>query len=229
MNRTDQSPRWPVRLAGCLLVVAFPAAIYGQAQMEAQANESAQQALKTYTTRFIKPDNVSKFGFKSVDEAGGARLGAPLPVLLLTLSDLKAYKTGATARQMAKDAKALWYPVLVGNEVRAKLEMVQKDSRWVPGEFGGAKTAAHLGTVTRDLTQKLSALNLGSVQRQSLVRVPALNVAFLLLETASGEHMIAATTGMQKLGLEPGRVYPAAEVLTHLSDFAQKVDDKKLM
>ncbi len=229
MKNASPASRGHLLPIGCLLIVLFPDSMQPQPQVATQIVESAGQALKTYTSGYLKPDNYARFGFRSLEEAARARLGNPLPIALITLNDLKAYKPGTGARQLLKDARALWFPVMVGDEVRAKLEMVQKDSRWTAGEFGGARTAPNVGRAAAGLTDRLAAMNIKAVEKLSLVRVPALNAAFLLVESPSGEHMVPATTGVQKFGLEEGRIYTAGEVLIRLSEFAQKVDEKKVM
>lgn len=188
----------------------------------------ARQALKTYTERFADEKNASRFGFRSASEAAGASLGEPLPVALLTLADLKQYGAGATARSMVKDAQTLWFPVMVGNEVRAKLEMVRRNGNWSPGEFGSARTAARIGTVRSELPERMGRMNL-KAESITLVRVPALNAAFLLIQSPSGEYMTPAAGGTGKYGLETGTLYRSSEVLATLSKVAAEVDPKKVM
>jgi hypothetical protein len=214
---------------GGLLTASLLSAMQPQRETVAQITESAQQALKTYTSQFVTRENATRFGFRSPEEASRARLGTPLPVALISLTDLKAFKRGAGTKQLLTDTRAFWYPVMVGDEVRAKLEMTQKDSRWIAGEFGATRTATDVGKAEVGLADRLKAMKIEPTERLTLVRVPSLNATLLLAESPSGEYLVPVSASVQKFGLEGARVYPAEEVLERLSEFAQGVDAKKVM
>lgn len=188
----------------------------------------AQEALKVYTTKLVNDRNYGSLGFRSLGEARAATLGSPQPVMLIGLTDLKGYSPGAPPKGLLRDARALWFPVLVGGQTRTKLEMVQVGSRWVAGEFGSAQSAQQMARVMAELPEKLAAARIKPPGTFTLVKVPALMAIFIYLDTESGEYLAPAMLYPERLGLEQGRLYPAQELLLKLKEAAKDIDEKKV-
>jgi hypothetical protein len=214
-------------LCGCILLLGLVSD-----HLAAQTSEmivmrtSGEQAFENYRANFVDPENYADYGFRTYDEVARATLGTPLPITFITLPDLRAFLDGTKVRLVLKDAEKAWFPVIVDGEVRAKLELVRRDSTWTPGEFGTAKTAAAFGRATAGLTAKLETASVAQPRDISLVRIPALNCMFILIESQSGEFLVPVTAGSQ-FQLVDGTLYPAQDVMPKLRDYANAVVDPK--
>jgi len=184
--------------------------------------ELAQKALRTYTTRLVNDRNYASLGFRSLGEANAATLGSPQTVTLIGLADLKGYTPGTPAKAVLRDARAVWFPVLVGGQTRTKLEMVQSGGRWVPGEFGAAQTAQQIGRVVSELPNKLAAARIKLPEKLVLVKVPSLMATFIYVDSESGEFLVPAMLSPERLAVEQGRPYPAQELLLKLKEAAKR-------
>jgi hypothetical protein len=217
-------------LGGLICSLIFLAQVtYSQEALSVNALEYAQKALDGYVKNIINESNASTFGFKNIKEAQAARLGKPLSVMIIGLRDLKNYKAGTGAKQILIDAKTLWFPVVVDSETRCKLEIIEKNGKWIAGEFGRVKSAAVIMSVQIQLPKLLESQGIKEPFKEILVRIPSLYAEFVYVVSSKGEFLIPAMLQSERYGLENGQVYEADEVLIKLKEIAQKIDENKVM
>ena len=215
-------------VVGMLIVSLATVAADAQALSVREQMGKAQTALSRYVADALTERNAGRYGFRSLQEAKGARVGEPLPVMLIGLSSLKEYKPEAGVGPMLIDAKTLWYPVLAGGETRTKLEMIMKDDALVPGEFGGIKSPERISSARKLLPGLIERGAIRDAKKTTLVKIPALAAEFLYLETGQGDYFLPAMVNPERFGLDEGKVYPAADILSRLRDIAKDIDPKKV-
>ena len=215
-------------LAALVLLSSFAFSQARRTRYAAERNE-AQESLQMYVLQMLNKENVARFNFKSLDEARSATVGDPYSVSYIALDALQEYRAGTTARSIMKDAKKLWFPVLVGGEVRTKIEMVQRDGKWIGGEFGGTKSVQIISRVEQQLPGLFESEGLTEPFDTKMVMLPALYAVFFYEEDERGEYMVAAMAQPKRFGLRNGQIYEAEELLMRLKEHAVKIDPKKTM
>jgi len=191
--------------------------------------EMARATLSRYVADFLTEKNVSRYGFRSLQEAQSSRLGEPLSVMVVGLSSLKEYREGSKTSSMLIDARTLWYPVLVNEETRTKLEMIVKDSILVPGEFGGIRAPERIAAARKMLPRLIERGALQNLKKTWLVKIPVLGADFLYLETGQGDYFLPAMENPERLKLEGEKLYRADELFLLLQGIAKEIDPKKVM
>jgi hypothetical protein len=180
----------------------------------------ATQSLRQLTGQVLTSESATRFGFKSLDEAREARVGAPLKVLNIGLASLRKYAPGGGLRSVASESAAVWFPVLVGEQVRSKLELLRKpDGTWATGEFGRPHLAAEVAKAAGVVARKADA------PPPQVVKVPALNLVLVHVVGEAGELLVPAVGGF---GLTTGTAYPADEALKKLAAAAATADDRQV-
>lgn len=211
-------------LVSLLLCPAF-----AQEKISSIKMEAANKALSNYVHQFLSDQNAGRYGFRSLDEARAARLGEPLKIMFIGLKTLKDYSQGMPAASLFINTKTLWFPVLVGQETRAKLEIVEKDGLITPGEFGAVKTTEKIESARRILPRLIKTGDLRDVKTATLIKVPSISAEFLYVESADGEFFVPAMINPERLGLTDEKLYSAAELLSRLHEIAKKIDPNKVM
>ncbi len=212
-------------------LVMLSSSTFSQAQRARYAAErdEAQRTLQMYVQHMLNKENVARFNFKSLEEARSATVGDPYSVSYIALDALREYRAGRPARSVMRDAKKLWFPVLVGDEVRTKMEMVQRDGKWIGGEFGGTKSVQIISRVDQQLPRLFESRGLAEPFDTKMVVFPALFAVFFYEEDDRGEYMVAAMTQPERFGLSNGQVYEAEELLMRLKEQTAKIDPEKVM
>lgn len=211
------------------LIALSPKIIYSQEMIQKPVLEFAQKSLEGYVNNVLSEKNFAKFNFKTLGEAKMARLGTPYKVMYIGLSPLKAYKAGTGLRPILTDAKTLWFPVMVEGKVRTKLEIVEKEGKWIAGEFGGIRVVREIAIVRDQVPSLLESKGLREPYEVILVKIPALYAVFFYVESSRGEYLIPAMAQPQRYKLQNGKMYAADEVLSKLRDIAKEIDEKKVL
>jgi len=193
-----------------------------------ESHQFADSSLRTYVANVLREDNATRFGFKNLEEAKKAQVGEPLPILFIGLKELKAYRAGVGAGAVLSNARALWFPVTVDGQVRAKLEVAEVNGKWVAGEFGRPKSAQALMRVYGEVPKLLNEAQVPKEGQLALVRVPVLGVEAFYATGSKGDHFIVAITYGAIPEVKVGKVYPADELLGHLSRFAQTIREDEV-
>lgn len=212
-----------------LFVLLTPGIVFSQASVSKQVLESSQKALADYITHFIRKDNLKSFGFESIEGSRAARLGNPYPVMIIGLRDLTEYKAGTSTRLLLIDSKTLWFPVNVEGRPRTKLEMVEKEGKWIPGEFGGTKTVEPVTMGLNQLPKLMESKGIHPPYRIMLVKIPALYATFLYREGPEGEFLIPTMVQPERFDLMNSQIYNSEEVLSKLREYAKRIDPDKVM
>jgi len=217
-----------VLLSTLILALFFSGeGIYSQekAIKEKQVRDFAQTSLEGYIKNVLTKENIGKFGFGSLDETKTARVGGPLPVRIIELKELKAYKSGASVNTLPADVDSTWFPVLAGNEVRAELRILRIGGKLTSGDFGRTIEAQRLAAVREKMPEILQSKQISEPNAVTILEVPELKAILLFVEAAQGEFLIPAMALPQRYELNNGEVYPADKVLSRLREFAEKIPE----
>lgn len=199
-----------------------------QGEALAQAREFAGRALRNYVTAAVTEKNAGRLGFKTAAEAQAASLGDPISVALIGLNDLKAFERGTKVGSMLRDARTLWFPVLLNGEVRSKLEISEVNGQWLAGEFGRPELARTVNGVREGLPKILEVVKARSSGPPMLVRIPVLHVDLFYETGPEGGFLVPAGAGGLPDGVEVGKAYPAEELLARFAGLAQGLSAKTI-
>jgi len=134
----------------------------------------ALRALETFAN-IVNENNFMRMGFKSVEEAKTAQLGAPFQEFSIELGKLKTYEPGANPNQLLDGGNIAYYPVNVQSETRSSIMLVKEKDQWKAVSYGSANLIK-LFTSTRSRLQTSSNLPISSF---FVVRIPAMNIYFV--------------------------------------------------
>ncbi|WP_394826519.1 hypothetical protein [Pendulispora albinea] len=147
----------------------------------------------------------------------GARVGDGVPMRMVRLDALRAYRPGDDPRGLLVDRGAFMYPVTVGGDPRTSVVMALRDGQWVPSRFGGVHSIKALHATQRELAAARPLKNL------VLVDVPALHAKFLGRDE-EGELVLTPLQDIDDTKLLAGRSEKAADVFEALVPLAREVD-----
>ncbi len=181
--------------------------------------------LEKFLAKAISEKNFQDFGFRDFKEVQAARLGDPYPVKFIGLKELKANKGGTGARTLMSDSKQLWFPVMVGGEVRSQFVVREKGGKLMASQFGKDKTAQTISLVQKQMPAVLETKNIKAPYKTSLLEVPALMATFFYVESPQGDFLVPAMAQPGRYKLENGQLYPADEVLSKLREYAKEIDE----
>ncbi len=177
---------------------------------------AAAESLKTLV-HLVTPQKT--LGFASADEAASASLAAPLPMLMVRLDDLQAYRAGDDPRPLLKDEGSVLYPVAVGGEVRSSVVVRKINGEWKGTQFGRANLAkfAHEGRT------RVAAARGVATAGVSFVEIPAI-AARMLGHEENGVPMLTALLDLPGTDVRAGSTLPAADVFAKLQPVAARTD-----
>ena len=194
---------------------APPQALAGGAPTHAAAASASLKTLAHLVTQ------EKTLGFRSPSEAASASLVEPLPMLMVALDDLRAYRAGDDPRPLLKSEGSFLYPVTVGGEVRSSMVVRKVKGEWKATQFGRANLAkfAHEGRSQVSVARGVAASGV------SLVEIPTMS-ARLLEEDENGVPMLTALLDVPGTDLRAGMTVPAADVFAKLQPLAARNDGK---
>jgi hypothetical protein len=158
-------------------------------------------------------------GFASAREAESASLVAPLPMWMVGLNDLRAYRAGDDPRPLLKDEGSFLYPVTAGGDVRSAMVVRKVNGEWKATQFGRASLArfAHEGR------RRVSEARGVEASGVALVEIPTMS-ARLLAHDEHGIPMLTALVDVPGTDVRAGTTVPAAEVFAKLQPIAARND-----
>jgi hypothetical protein len=168
----------------------------------------ADRFLARYIKDVVHEENCADFGFENLEEAKKARVGEPLIVKFIPLQALKGHQSGNDIATLLVDAGKLWFPVMVGEEGRAKLEAIEKDGEWLAGEFG-----------------RLISHQIFPPFKVMLLNIPSLMATFVYVEGSQEKFLVPCMVQPKRFNLQNGVVYQPNEVLTSLKQLALEIDE----
>jgi|SRR6185295_582001 hypothetical protein len=208
-----------VLLSMCLVATAFAQ----PARDPAWAREAFQAAAQSLTSfqAMVTDQNFRQMGFSSPGEVKTATLGPPLPVFMVRLDDLRAYRPGPDAGTLLRDLHKTIYPVLVNDHVRSSITVERRDNRWQGTSFGAPKLA---GLTERARRASSSARGV-SPDSYVLVHVAALN-RYYLGHRSDGKLMLTMIVDDPALKLSVGQEVAAENAFQTLVPIAQQHDGR---
>jgi len=181
-----------------------------------EAFVAATQSLQAFRA-IVTAQNFRQMGFLSLAEVKIATLGPPLPVAMVQLDDLRAYRPGNDPAALLRDLHKIVFPILVNNQVRSSITVERRESRWQGTSFG-APTLAGMTERARRASSSASGVAPSSYV---LVHVAALNRHYL--GHRAGNRLILTTiVDDPVLRLPAGRDIPAADLFAALVPIAQR-------
>ena len=213
------------------LTVLLSKSVYSQEKIiiDKKIFEFAKKSLNDYVNDILNEDNCLRFNFKSLEEARSSYLGEPYKIVYIDLNSLKAYKSDSNLKSIVIDPKIYWFPVLVKEEIRTKLEIVEKEDRLIAGEFGGIRSVNEIALTIKQLPKLLDSLNIKEIDKSLLLKVPVMYASFLYIVDPQGEYLIPTMIHPQRFELQNRRIYKVEEILPVLKEYAIKIDGNKLL
>lgn len=181
----------------------------------------AEQGLSGWLSG-IPGNEVKGYGFSSQAELAQARLGEPYAIAVIDAKSLDDY-VGAEIASISRDIPTRVYvPIEVGGQIRALLEVAQKDGAWKIVAIGRALMAQQMEQARRLLPP-------GSTWRRSrVIRVFLKNDSYqdLLAVEKEGKTMIlpvgSATTALRAALPSTEVLFEPKDILLNLRDINRK-------
>lgn len=189
-----------------------------RAPLEKQAFQIGAQSLSAFQS-VVTSKNYQQMGFKSAGEVKSARLGVPLPVFMVRLDDLRAYKSGIDPHTLLRDLDRVVFPVLVNDEVRSSVTIEKRNGRWQGTGFGAPKFALAFESAR----QVSASANSVPPLAHAMVHVAALNRHYLA-HRSNGRLMLTTIADDPILRLRAGRTIPADQIFLALAPIARTHD-----
>ncbi len=198
--------------------------------MVENAVTAANRQLKIFIRTELFKKEFSRFGFRSLSESTGAQLANPYDVVVIGLEDLKTYNVSDNPNTIIKSTKIRYFPVIVNGKAVTKLEIVNINNKWVPGEFGGITVTRvrAFAKSTEQLPLLLRDRSISAPQEVKFLRIPSLLADFLYVKSQQEEFLIPVMDQPGRYRLENGQMYNATEVLKILKEYAQRIDGTRV-
>jgi hypothetical protein len=182
----------------------------------ADAQAAANESLATFR-QLVNAQNYKELGFESAEEAANAKLGEPIHVLVVSLSQLRQYEPGSDPNRLLTDFNQIHYPVVVGDQVRSAIMVDQANGKWKTGTLGAANLAK-LIAAARKATQTANP------SEAAVVEVPSLGLYFLGHHTEDGKLTLTPLTDNAGFGFRAGGTMPAEQVFATLVPAAKSLN-----
>lgn len=163
------------------------------------------------TLRALARQNYRALGFTEAAQAAAGTLGDPFVEFFVRLDSLRAFSSGKNASSLLAGGDKVVYPVLAGGTPRSSIEVAKVRGGWRPVAYGGSSLAA---TLVRQREQ-LSKTDHRAVAEYFVVRVPALGLYFLGVNTPSGMQLTPIVDD-PRARWKKGTSMPAMLVFTEL-------------
>ncbi len=206
------------------LTILFSLPVYCQMQSEDNLKSFASRSLDTYLKNVIDKENFAAFGFKQYGEASDAVLGKPYEINYMGIEDLKKYEQGSDYKKIIINARKYWFPVMVNNEYRLRLEVIDKDGELIAGEFGGSRSMTMMGESSKKMDDMFIERNI-QAGKVSIIQIPVMHILLFRAETTDGDVFVPASD-MTHYNLEAGKAYSAEEIFSILKKYAKDIDPK---
>jgi hypothetical protein len=190
---------------------------------------TAAISLKEYVSNFLNNENIQRFGFSSIEEAKNSKIGDPIQVLMIGLTDIQKFEKGSDPKTLLINIDTWWFPVLTDNVIKTKIEIIERDGKMVPGEFGGIKLVSSIMNSRQELLNRLKERSLAPTKEIAIVKIPALMIVLLLTEVDNTLYAVPSTGSIEFYGLRQNELVRLDEALLRIKVVASKVDPKKTM
>jgi hypothetical protein len=188
----------------------------GAPQMFADAQTAAENSLETFR-KLVNNQNYKELGFESLDEVASASLGEPIHNFLVRLDQLREYQPDSDPNELLTDAKQVYYPVHVKDQVRSSIIVEQANDKWKSAGLGNAGLAKQIAQARKEAV----APSGGTSSPDVIVQVPALGVYFIGRRTIDNNLTLTPLATYPTYNLRAGAAQPAKEVFATLVPFAK--------
>ncbi len=179
----------------------------------------AKKAVETYS-KLVTEKNFQTMGLKSLDEKDKVMPGKPLQVFMVRLDQLQEYKAGTDPASLLIGGDVVIYPLLIGEEVRAAVDLQKGKEKWEVTGIGSANLAKSLFPAR----QRAADLTKADIASFAAVRIPALNLLFLAFYSED-QLMLIPVFDDPANELKAGEAMPAAKVFELILPAAKKHPD----
>ena len=159
-------------------------------------------------------------GFRSVEEAKSATLADSLPMYMIGLSDLTAFRPGQNVRALLMDMQEQMFPLAVDGDVRTSV-IVRKRT----GDIWEATQFVHgpVGKAVHDSRANVSKARGIDATKLILIEIPALTTRLLGYDE-NGTLMVTPVYDVPGTSLHADGSYKASDVFALLQPLAAQVD-----
>lgn len=179
----------------------------------------AEKAVETYA-KLVTEKNFQTMGLKSLDEKDKVVPGKPLKVFMIRLDQLQEYKAGTEPASLLIGGDVVIYPLLIGEEIRAAIDLQKVKEKWEVTGIGSANLAKILFPARR----RAAELSRSDISSFAAVRIPALNLIFLGYYVEK-QLMLIPVFDDPANQLKAGEAMPAAKVFELILPAAKKHQD----
>jgi len=194
-----------------------------------ELHSAATLSLKGYVDNYLNKENVQRFGFSSIEEAKSSTMGDPMQLLMIGLTDIQKYEKGSNPKAILTDVSTWWFPVINGNTVKTKLEMIEKDGKFLSGELGGVKSVTTVMNSRQDLLTRLKERDLTPSKQVGIIKIPALMIMLTIAQVGDALYVVPVTGSPELYGMKQGQLIKLEEALLRIKVEAVKADPKKTM
>lgn len=177
---------------------------------------AASRSLGTLN-KLVTEQNFKNMGFESAAEVKSATIGDPLPVFMVQLDELRAYKKGADPNRLLKALDKAIIPVAVNGQVRSSITVEKSKGEWKGMSFG----APNLTRALAKVQMESAAASHVPTDAYFVVHIAALN-AYYLGHRANNKLMLTTIIDDPSLKQPAGKTMPAEEVFSLLSPIARQ-------
>ncbi len=206
-------------IAGLAIGCSRPPARYSEPESSEAADRAAAASLATFR-KLITDQNFRHMGFDSLEEVKNAALDNSIKEYEIDLNSLKKYRTGDDPEEFLLPAHSLVYPVLVNGRVRTSITLGYRDNAWKAQAYGRSNLMKIIANQREDLSKNQQLIRSAFF----IVRVPALNLAFLGYRV-NRTLMFSPILDSPGYGFAAGIPMPSDFVLQRLRSAARDYDD----
>jgi len=207
--------RTPRILLLCLLSLLLPGLVLADGQAPAEVQRAAEAGLPDFLAA-LPLHSLADYGFRSPAEAKQASLDHPYHIHTLPPSAL----TGAISREALSPrlrTTDMWlFPVMVEGEPRVTLLVDLTSDGYRAVQLGNTILPSLLAAWEARLPTEAMRRDLGAYEVR-FVRLPQAYSDFLLITSASGEHVAPLHLAAELNHLAMDQLHPAEEVVPALS------------
>lgn len=191
-------------------------------QAPRNAGAAAQSALAQGLDLVRTTKDYHLLGLRSAQETRQVVLGSPMRVREIGYDRLLAFEMNADPATVYTGPEQLFYPVLVGGEVRAGITVVAVEGTWRTVGLGDASRAQAIQEAKLGLGAELGRRD-SDTGVYALVSVPAFQLLFV---EATGDRGTLFRPLSQQVPqeLEIDKTLEESEVIARLSEYAKRFD-----
>jgi hypothetical protein len=187
--------------------------------MKKEVLQVATKSLDTFRV-IVTEQNFKEMGFATAAEIKSATPGEPMPVYMVQLGDLRAYKSGDDPTRLLKNVDRAIVPISVNDQVRSSVTVEKGKEGWKSTGFGAPKLTRLLAKAR----QESSAATGAPIDSYFAVHVAALN-RYFMGHQAGNRLRLTPIDDDTVAKLTAGKTLPAEEVFAALVPVARQYND----